>query len=150
MLQAIYILTIALSLIGMGSVVAVCLILYRRLPLPSFPWLAAYCAIEILAILLSRHIVGMFSDPGHGSTVHSLALWSAGLALGSSITHLLVITLILSEIVYFTSQHYPGIKSELFSFLLLMRKYVTPLGVALVSISLLPVVIDLVLLARGS
>jgi len=130
-----------------GLLVAICFLLYHHLSLPSLPWIAAQYAITFIFNLFAGHFFDFLRAYIHNTPHASVTLSYIGMAaffLNSTI-RLLIVLLIVSEISYFVSEHCPDIQSKLLTRFASVRKHVTPLGMALIALTLVKPVAWLVI-----
>lgn len=130
-----------------GLLVSVCFLLWRRLAIRSLPWLAAHYAIVILASPVTSYLLKSFLIPSEGhpgsfqtipaSTSIPFVYLSMGLECVWKLNSLLVVLLVVSEVAYFTSIHYPNIESKVFSWLRSVRLHAKIVGIALILFSLI-------------
>ena len=126
---------------------AVLFVLYRRFSLPSLPWIAAYYAITVGFSFFAGQFFDFLREFVH-STAHgwiALTYVGAGSSLLFGLIKFLITLMLMLEVAYFVYSYCPEVHSKLLSRLVLVRKHVNLLGLALVALALVKPVTWLVL-----
>ena len=152
MIYSIVTLSSVLWLLWWLLIFAMCLTLYRAVPLPTLRWIAVYYAVGIVAvpvmqyfghrIALSGHVPEATSNGGlPDSFLHSpLALTACVATTLDYAGDLLILILAFSEAAVLVRRVYPEIHSRLLQCLILAHAHTRTIGiVAVILAALLPV-----------
>jgi len=147
MIQTFTILGYGFQIARWGLIFAVCILLYRHVPLPSLPWIAAHYGITFVFGFFAGTFFDFLRAFVH-STAHAgatLASIGAGSILLANAIKFLIALLIISETTYLIYTNYPDIQSKLLIRFVLVHKYIKSLGVTLVALTLIKPVTWLVI-----